>query len=76
MASKYKSKIQYEITTDLVDDDLLNDALENEITNNFMISTNTNKYINLVSNVYKQISDPRLISGEAIDVNGLYFYPR
>ena len=43
MASKYKSKIQYEITTDLVDDDLLNDALENEITNNFMISTNTNK---------------------------------
>lgn len=69
MASKYKSKIQYEITTDLVDDDLLNDALENEITNNFMISTNTNKYINLVSNVYRQISDPRLISGETIDVN-------
>ena len=55
MASKYKSKIQYETTTDLIDDDLLNDALENEITNNFMISTNTNKYINLVSNVYRQI---------------------
>lgn len=69
MASKYKSKIQYETTTDLIDDDLLNDALENEITNNFMISTNTNKYINLVSNVYRQISDPRLISGETIDVN-------
>lgn len=69
MASKYKSKIQYEITTDLVDDDLLNGDIEHELINNYITSTDVNKYINPTNQVYKHLSDPRFVSGENIEVD-------